>query len=84
MLKEGELVGLSRRHSYEPDIRGIASLAIVDTAHAEPGTEVTIVWGEGGDSPNPRIEAHEPTEIPAIVAPVPYTEDLRKATISTD
>lgn len=79
VLVDGELVGLSRRRSYEPDIRGIASLAIVDPEWSEPGTEVTILWGEGSDSPNPRIEAHDPTEISATVAPVPYTEDLRKA-----
>lgn len=79
VLIDEELVGLSRRRSYEPDIRGIASLAIVDVECAEPGTEVTVVWGEGSDSPNPRIEDHEPTEISATVAPVPYTEDLRKA-----
>lgn len=84
VLIDGELVGLSRRRSYEPDIRGIASLAVVDTEHAEPGTEVTILWGEGSDSPNPRVEDHEPTEVSATVAPVPYTEDLRKTAASTD
>jgi len=77
--KDGELVGLARRRSYQPDIRGIASLAIVDTEHADPGTEATVLWGEGRDSPNPRIEDHEPREIPATVSTVPYTEDLRKS-----
>lgn len=79
VLADGELVGHSRRRSYQPDIRGIASLAVVDLEYSEPGTEVTVVWGEGSGSPNPRIEDHEPREIAAEVAPVPYTEDLRKA-----
>ncbi|MGQ4556526.1 aminomethyl transferase family protein [Halobellus sp. GM3] len=79
VTRDGELVGISRRRSYEPDIRGVASLAVVDLEHSEPGTEVTVHWGEGRGSVNPRIEDHEPTEVSATVAPVPYTEDLRKA-----
>jgi len=75
---DGETVGVSRRRSYEPDIRGIASLAVVDLAYADPGTEVTVVWGER-DSPNPRIEDSDPVEITATVGSVPYTEYLRKS-----
>jgi vanillate/3-O-methylgallate O-demethylase len=79
VLVDGALVGHSRRRSYQPDIRGIASLAVVDIEYSTPGTEVTVVWGEGSDTPNPHIEDHEPREVSATVAPVPYTEDLRKA-----
>jgi len=83
ILVDGEVVGYSRRRSYQPDIRGIASLAVIDAAYSDPGTEVTVVWGEG-DSPNPHIERHTPTEISATVSTVPYTEDLRKAPASAD
>jgi len=74
-----ELVGLSHSRSYEPDVPGMISLAVVDTAYAKPGTEVTLVWGEpGGASPNPKVEAHTQREIRATVGPVPYAADRRK------
>ena len=82
--RDGDLVGVSRRRSYQPDVRGIVSLAVVDEAYAEPGTEVEVVWGEGADSVNPYIEDHVQTTIRAEVAPVPYTEDLRKTTAASD
>ena len=45
---------------------------------AEPGTEVTLVWGEeGGGSAKPVVERHVQTEIRAIVSPVPYAEVVR-------
>ena len=55
------------------------TLAILDAKYAEPGTEVTFVWGEekGGTS-KPTVEPHKQTEIRAIVSPVPYAEVARK------
>jgi syringate O-demethylase len=54
------------------------SLAIVDVAHSEPGTKVTVMWGEeGGGSSKPTVERHVQTEIRATVAPVPYVEVAR-------
>ena len=47
-------------------------------ADAEPGTEVTLVWGEeGGGSTKPVVERHVQTEIRATVSPVPYAEVVR-------
>ena len=44
------------------------SLAVVDIDQSEPGTEVTLVWGEeGGGSAKPVVERHVQTEIRAIV-----------------
>jgi syringate O-demethylase len=56
------------------------SLAIVDAAVSEPGTEVTVVWGEekGGTS-KPTVERHTQTEIRATVGPAPYSEVARTA-----
>ena len=76
----GELVGGSHSRAYQWDVRGIVSLCRMDVEHSDPGTEVTLVWGEGGGTANPKVEDHAPTEIDATVAPVPYTEDRRKAT----
>ncbi len=53
------------------------SLGIIDPELCEPGTEVTVIWGEE-DSPKPQIEDHVEVEITATVHEVPYREDKRK------
>jgi vanillate/3-O-methylgallate O-demethylase len=55
------------------------SLCTIDREHGDPGTEVTIVWDEGGDPDNPRIQEHVPKEITARVAPAPYKTDRRRS-----
>ena len=51
------------------------TLAMLDAEYAEPGTEVTLVWGEpNGGTTKPTVEPHVQTEIRAIVCPVPYVE----------
>jgi hypothetical protein len=48
--------------------------------HSEPGTEVTVVWGEeGGGTSKPTVERHVQTEIRATVAPAPIAEFARTA-----
>ena len=55
------------------------TIAILDPEHAEPGTEVTLVWGEeNGGTRKPTIERHKQVEIRAIVSAVPYVEAVRK------
>lgn len=73
--RDDAVVGLSKYFGYSYNEREVISLAVVDTALSEPGTEVEVVWGEpGGDSANPKVEAHEQTTIRATVAPVPYPD----------
>jgi syringate O-demethylase len=56
------------------------TLAVLDAEVAEPGTDVTFVWGEeDGGSTKPTVEAHVQTEMRAVVSPVPYTEVVREA-----
>jgi syringate O-demethylase len=56
------------------------TLAVVDAEHAEPGTEVTFVWGEeDGGTSKPTVEPHEQVEIGAVVSPVPYVEAVRRS-----
>jgi len=51
---------------------------MVDQSVAEPGTEVTLVWGEpNGGTKKPTVEPHVQTEIKAIVSPAPYSEVAR-------
>jgi syringate O-demethylase len=54
------------------------TLAVVDAEYAEPGMQVTFVWGEeDGGSAKPTVEPHVQTEIRAVVSPVPYVEAVR-------
>ena len=78
VLKDGDSVGLAKYFGYSYNERAVLSLALVDEEYSEPGTEVTLVWGEpGGESANPKVESHTQTEITATVAPNPYVEAER-------
>jgi syringate O-demethylase len=77
---DGERVGVSTWIGYSANEGRMLTLAVVDTAHAEPGTRVTLVWGEeDGGSAKPTVETHVQTEIGAVVGPVPYVEAVREA-----
>jgi syringate O-demethylase len=56
------------------------SLAMIDVAYSELGTELTLVWGEEHcGSWKPTVERHVQTNIRVTVAPVPYAEVARVA-----
>ena len=74
-----ETVGVSTWIGYSANEGRMLTLAVVDPEHAEPGTDVTLVWGEpGGGSAKPNVERHVQTEIRAVVSPVPYVEAVRR------
>lgn len=76
--KDGSTVGVSLFSCYDVNARSVLSLGVVDTEHADPDTEVTLVWGEE-DSPKRNVESHAEKEIRATIAPAPYVrarEDL--------
>ncbi|HEV7132635.1 MAG TPA: hypothetical protein VGN27_02760 [Gaiellaceae bacterium] len=78
ILKDGKMVGVSTFSGYSSNESSMLSLAIVNVEQAEPGTEVTLIWGEeNGGSDKPVVERHVQTEIRAIVSPVPYAEVVR-------
>ena len=80
VMRNGKTVGLSTYTGYIYNERAILSLAMVENAHATPGTEVTLVWGEPGrGSSKPTVERHTQVEIRATVAPVPISEVARVA-----
>jgi len=66
----------------KPDIGTLSDnelASLIETAQAEPGNQVTFVWGEeGGGSQKPTVERHKQAEIRATVAPVPYADPARK------
>ncbi|MGW3443492.1 hypothetical protein [Streptomyces sp. NPDC001076] len=79
VLVGGDLVGISMDVGYIANERVMVSLATVDLAHSEPGTEVTVVWGETPDSAKPGVEAHRQVEIRATAARAPYVWFARGA-----
>jgi syringate O-demethylase len=73
-----KIVGVSTWVGYSANEGKMLTLAVLDADYAEPGTEVTFVWGEeGGGSAKPTVERHVQTEMRAIVSPVPYAEVAR-------
>ena len=78
VLKDGKIVGVSTYTGYTYNERAMLSLGVVDMAQSEPGTQVTVVWGEEGrGSAKPTVERHKQVEIRATVAAVPYAEVAR-------
>src|ERR1700744_2920692 len=78
VLVGGKLAGLSTWIGYSSNQGRLLSLAMMDAGHAEPGTPVSLLWGEaGGGTSKPTVEPHVQTEISATVSPVPYSEVAR-------
>jgi glycine cleavage system aminomethyltransferase T len=81
---DGRTIGLSTWIGYSFNEGKMLTLAILDPDQAEPGTEVTLVWGEpNGGTGKPTVEPHVQTELRAIVSPVPYAETARKVYADT-
>jgi syringate O-demethylase len=77
---DGETVGVSTWIGYSANEGKMLTLAVVETEHAEPGTEVTLVWGEeDGGTAKPTVEPHVQVEISAVVSAVPYVEAVRRS-----
>jgi vanillate/3-O-methylgallate O-demethylase len=79
VVRDGKTVGLSTYTAYSFNERAMLSLACVDVGLSEPGTEVSLIWGEDGASSKPTVEPHVQATIRATVAPVPYGEVARVA-----
>ena len=79
VLRDGRAVGVSLDCGYLANERAMVSLAVLDPEHAEPGTEVTVLWGEQPASAKPAVEEHRQVEIRATVAPVPFVDFARES-----
>ena len=66
---DGRLVGVTTSRGYSYYFRQMLSLCPIDIRCAEPGTEVTVVWGNPGAPEKP---------VRATVAPAPYKADHRR------
>jgi len=79
VTKDGKTIGLSTWCGYSYNEGKMLTLAMLQPEDAEPGTEVTFVWGEeGGGTSKPTVEPHEQISIRATVAPVPYVDVARQ------
>jgi len=72
--RDGGVVGLSLIAGYDANEREMLSLGVVDVEYADPGTELTLVWGEA-DSPKATVERHVETAVRVTVAPTPYVRE---------
>ena len=78
VLKNGKMVGISTWIGYTVNAGRFLALAMVDESVAEPGTEVTLLWGEpDGGTSKPTVEPHVLAQIKCTVAPTPYSEVAR-------
>ena len=76
----GKTAGVSTWIGYSANEGKMLTLAVLQPEFAEPGTNVTLIWGEpGGGTSKPTVEPHVQSEIRAIVSPSPYTEVVRSA-----
>ncbi len=82
--ERGEQIGVSTTCGYSANFGAILSLAVVDPAYSQPGTRVTVLWGEpNGGSRKPLVERHVQVPIRATVAPVPFADHARQYLLAT-
>jgi vanillate/3-O-methylgallate O-demethylase len=72
VMKNGDLVGIATSRGYSYYFRQMLSLCVIDPRWSEPGTEVTVVWGEPGAPQK---------EIRATVERAPYKKDNRRVNV---
>ena len=78
VLRDGDVVGFSLDVGYITNEQVFVSLATVVQDAAEPGTEVTVLWGEDPNTDKPAVEPHRQVEIRATVQPAPYSRFARE------
>lgn len=78
VLHGDQTVGVSTWIGYSSNEGKMLTLAVLDAEYADPGREVSLIWGEeNGGTTKPTVEPHVQMEIRAVVSPVPYVETVR-------
>ncbi|HWH27173.1 MAG TPA: aminomethyl transferase family protein [Pseudolysinimonas sp.] len=77
LLVDGQHVGYSVQYAYLAPHRSFVSLAAIAPEHAEPGTEVILLWGDSLTIPRDNVEPHRQVQIRATVAPSPFDSFAR-------
>jgi glycine cleavage system aminomethyltransferase T len=79
-----ELAGMAYHTASLTPAGAVLSLAVIDRQYADPGTEVTVTWGEHpGHGTAPDADLGFP-RIRATVAPAPYNEYSRTSYRTAD
>ncbi len=73
VLKDGKVVGCATDRTYSPYLRKMICLCTIDKDLTEPGTQVTLIWGDKGGPQK---------EIRATVIKLPFKEDKRRIDLS--
>jgi glycine cleavage system aminomethyltransferase T len=73
-----KIVGINKGGSYISPFRDFISLALVAPEYAEPGTEVTVQWGDSVKYQRGDIEDHRIFPVKARVAESPYNPYARE------
>ena len=80
VTRDGKSVGISHYPIYTSNVRDWISLALLEESAADPGTEVSVLWGEpDGGTSKPSVERHVQTEIRAVVETCPISVTARTA-----
>lgn len=84
--KDGAHVGEATHPGYSFSGREFVSPCFLDPELAEPGTEVTVIWGDGeAGADNPRVVPHSrQKEVSAEVVSAKYTPDRRGTKVPAD
>lgn len=78
VLADGRDVGVSHDAGYITNEHAFVSLASIEIAFAEPGTQVEVIWGEEPNSHKPAVEPHRQVTMRATVQPAPYSTYARE------
>ncbi|MFG2346517.1 aminomethyl transferase family protein [Streptomyces phaeochromogenes] len=71
------MVGVTMQTASIDPVGTVLSLTLIDTEHAEPGTEVEVVWGEHpGSGTDPEADLGFP-RVRATVRPAPFNQHAR-------
>jgi vanillate/3-O-methylgallate O-demethylase len=82
VVKNGRRAGVSQYSGFSANAQEMLSLSLVNIEHSEPGTEVTIRWGEP-NSRRPTVENNVVHEIRATVASAPYFQKKIKIDVGS-
>ena len=79
ILSGGKVVGASMFSGYSYNERKMLSLGFVEERYPEPGTQLTLLWGEeGGGTKKTTVEPHKQIEMRVVVGPTPYGQQARE------
>ncbi|HWH27297.1 MAG TPA: aminomethyl transferase family protein [Pseudolysinimonas sp.] len=71
-------VGYVTQTAYLPSERRFVSIGVVDEKFAEPGTELTLIWGDSLKIPRRTVEPHRQVPVRVTVAPIPFSSYARE------